>query len=222
MFALTSQHANEHLQEYCQKVQLHISKNPQTHFYAVDNVVKGGLTTYLHSRYYPHYKRKKKRRSRKRVVANKASSRKEGIAIMLQLFSFVKEGKKPKNAMAAAIVEFFSRLDHSLQAVELPVHITNIDRVTQADLITEDTAGRLWMWEIKAGYNRVQKQGNMAKPYDGVPNREHEHWELQRYFTHQGLVEAGLKLYQSRVLNVYRDDQHQIHVVPRQIPNWIK
>jgi len=223
MYAITSEHPNKNLIGYLSGPVIRaLSKDPVTQHYAMGGQVKGGLTTHLARRYYPTYQRKKHKHRKGQVRAKKASSRKEGLAIMKQLMEFISNGTKPRNALAGAIVHHFRQNNHSLQAAEVPVYIQSIDKVTQADLITEDAEGRLWMWEVKSGYNRVQKQGFMMSPLQTVPNRDHEHWELQRHYTHVGLQEQGLALHKSHVLNVYLDKDKRVHVDQRPVAKWIK
>jgi hypothetical protein len=93
---------------------------------------------------------------------------------------------------------------------KVPVRLRQIQRVTQADVITVDSAGQLWMWEIKTGgtlmLNRAQGTFAYGAPhgYGGRPCTTAARYELQRHYTHRALVAEGLPLHASRVLVVRR------------------
>lgn len=121
--------------------------------------------------------------------------------------------------MAKALVAFWEdHMGHSLESAQVPCYIKDLGVVTMADVVTSDSEGRLWMWEVKAGYNQAQKQGSMNY-LPGVPCRPHEQWELQRHFTHKGLIDGGLPIFASHIVNVYREN-NAITVKKRKVPKW--
>jgi hypothetical protein len=181
--------------------------------------VRGGIKSLLEQQYYPHYTVKKKRHSKKK--ARKGSTKKQGITIDNQLKKYIEKKKAPTNNLAHGIrVYLEDRMGHTLVAAQVPVLIQALgtERITQADLISQDGQNRLWLWEVKSGYNQRQKQGDL-RGLPGIPNREHEHWELQRHYTHLGAIQQGLPIYKSAVLNVY-EESDMITVHKRPVPKW--
>lgn len=189
--------------------------------FVCSNGKRRGLLSGLRYRFYPTYQRKARPKNAK-WRARKASSTEQGLAIGEGLTDYLRTGQIPQDGMAAALVHYFEKtLHHSIQATELPAFVQlgpNDERITRADVITADDKNRLWMWEIKSGYNRVKKQGDL-KGLRGIPNKEKTHWELQRHFTHKGLVECGLDLYKSHVLNIFVEND-QYGVEKRSVPKW--
>ncbi len=181
----------------------------------------GGLLSKLQKMYYPYWKRKRRSYRRKGVtIARKGSSAKEGKTVDKQLTEYVRTGKKPKNAMARAIVAYFEKENNQrIVAAQVPLYALHGLRITQADLIVANPDGSLLMMEVKCGYNRTQKQGDM-KGLPGVPCRQNEIWELQRHYTHKGLVESGLPIVGSHILNVYKEGKDGITVRKRKVPQW--
>lgn len=181
----------------------------------------GGLLSKLQKMYYPHWQRKRRSYRRKGVtIARKASSAKEGKTVDKQLTEYVRSGKRPKSAMARAIVAYFEQENNQrIVAAQVPCYALHGLRITQADLIVANADGSLLMMEVKCGYNRTQKQGDM-KGLPGVPCRQNEIWELQRHYTHKGLVESGLPIVGSHILNVYKEGKNGITVRKRKVPQW--
>lgn len=181
----------------------------------------GGLLSKLRSMYYPYWERKRKNyRKKGKVVARKASSITEGKSIDKQITEYVRSGKRPKSNMARALIAYLEeQCNHRLVAAQVPLFALNGTRITQADLIVQDKQGSLLMIELKCGYNRTQKQGDL-KGLPGVPCRQNEIWELQRHFTHKGLEESGLPLIGSHVINVYKEGKNGITVKQRKVPKW--
>ncbi len=183
----------------------------------------GGITTTLKNVYYPDFERKKKQYRRKgKGVTKKASTKSQGILIDKQIQAYIKNGRKPKNKLALALVVYLEeKCKHTLQAAQVPLFIKDFGgKITQADIITQDEHGKLYMAEIKSGYNQVQAQGTLNGLPD-VPNNVKNQWELQRHFTHKGLVECGLPLTASYILNVYQEGSG-VTVKKRKNPSWVK
>ncbi len=172
--------------------------------------------------YYPDFERKKKQYKRKGKRTNKrASTKHQGILIDKQIQLYIKNGKKPKNKLALALVVYLEeKCNHTLQAAQVPLFIKDFGgKITQADIITQDDKGKLYMVEVKSGYNQVQAQGTL-KGLD-APNNVKNQWELQRHYTHKGLVECGLPLAASYILNVYQEGDG-VTVKKRKNPSWVK
>lgn len=193
------------------------------HGYVYSGGQRGGLLSLLETTYYPHWKYKKTNYKRKGVKrTRKTSSKEQGLEIMSQLMGYVNDrAAVPTDDMAYAVAAFMEeKMEHSLVAVELPVlvELLGTERITQADLITSDAKDRLWMWEIKSGYKREKKQGDMLR-LQKVANKRYEQWELQRYYTHLGLEQHGLKIHKSVVLHVYKEGKN-IAIKKRPVPKW--
>jgi hypothetical protein len=192
---------------------------PNGRGYQYEGGIRAGIKSLLEETYYPHYTVKKKRHGKKR--ARKASTKKQGITIDNQLKKYVEGGKAPTNNLAHGIrVYLEDRIGHTIVGAQVPIliQVFGTERITQADLISQDGQGRLWLWEVKSGYNQRQRQGEL-RGLPGIPNREHEHWELQRHFTHLGAIQQGLPIYKSAVLNVYEEND-MIVVNKRTVPRW--
>ena len=219
MYALRARKANKDLLAYLGRPEIaHIVHNGDMYM-CPDGTTRGGLHSALTRQFYPkfvikHRKSKKPRRY-------KGSSREEGVLVDQQLSEYVKKGIEPSETLAQVVVAHLERMGHTLQACQVPLYVTvgGSERITQADLISQDQGGRLWMWEVKAGYNRAKPQGTL-RGLRGVPSTRHNHWELQRHYTHKGLVESGLPIYRSHVLNVYRESGGFVHAKQRSVPKW--
>jgi hypothetical protein len=99
-----------------------------------------------------------------------------------------------------------------------------IQRITQADVITMDVTGRLWMWEIKTGGTRMlnRAQGLMlaSSKYANMPCTTGARYELQRHYTHEALVAEGVPLYASRVL-IVRKSRNKLECKELQNAKWL-
>lgn len=220
MYALRPHGANKALVAYLNKPEISNIVHNGELYIGADGQQRGGIHSILERAFYPHYKMKKRRKSKK-PRQFKGSSRELGMLVDRELSDYVKTGKEPEETLSIVIVTHLEHMEHTLQACQVPLYVTvaGSERITQADLISQDKQGRLWMWEIKTGYNRSQAQ-RMLRGLRDVPNNRHNHWELQRHYTHKGLVEGGLPIYRSHVLNVYREDGGRVHAKQRSVPKW--
>jgi hypothetical protein len=220
MYAIVPKKANKNLLNYVSKPIIKaIAFNGNS--YTLNGKCVGGLLPALTKKYYPDYLQKKRQHRGKRL--RKASTRKQGIAIDNQLEAYVRDGKRPRNQLAKAIVAYLEdQCGHTIQAAQMPVVIRFFDgiRISQADIITEDSAGRLYMVEVKSGYNQSRSQGVLTDVEGDVDNNRKNHWELQRHYTHRGLVEGGLPIEASYVLNVYQEGK-RVTVKKRKNPAWV-
>ena len=202
-----------------------IAFDEQLQAYVYSRGKRGGLTKALKRLYYPRYSRKRKTQVRASKRRRKASSIAQGQQIDYELQLYVATGKYPDDEMAKAVCYYLEQhMEHHIQAVQLPllVMVNKKERITQADVITMDMKGQLWMWEIKSGWNQAQSQGYLQHlRYPKVLNKDHEHWELQRHYTQEGLRHCGLPIHRSHVLNVYFQDD-QVAVERRPAANWCK
>lgn len=228
-YALTAVRPNKQLLSYLTKSTIKAIQFTGSHYTLAGKTV-GGLIPALTERFYPDYKQKKRQFRRKGVKRRrKASTKKQGITIDKQLQTYIETpNKRPRNALAKAVVAYLEdECKQRLQAAQVPVVIPffGSTKVSQADLITEDKEGRLYMVEVKSGYNQSKSQGTLKHIIttggDDVKSNRKNHWELQRHFTHQGLVSGGLPIEASFVVNVYQEDD-KIAVKKRKNPKWIK
>lgn len=217
MFALTSKNPNKSLEKYLSNPLVSsITHNGKG--FELNGKIKSGLLKTLKKVYYPNFKRKMKQHARQTKLKRKGSSRSKGIQIDKQLFDYIKKKKQPRNAYAKALLKYWESIGHNLQAAQVPVHIKKFDCCTAADVITEDKDKKLYLWEVKSGFNNSQKQGLMNY-LDNVDNSVKNHWELQRHYTTKGLADYGLELAGSQVINVYEQGDH-IRVKRRKRPKW--
>lgn len=185
-------------------------------------VSTGGLLRQLEKRYYPHYKHEKKKRFVKTKLQRRGSSAKQGMALDDSLESYVRTGKRPRMQMAQAIINYLEdACKHKICGAQVPAFVTDIGngalkkrRITRADLITQDNAGRYYMVEVKAGYNQKRAQGSLYNipGRTKVPNTIKNHWQLQRHYTEKALRQCGLPIHASYIVNVYHQGQTGVQV----------
>ena len=150
----------------------------------------------------------------------KGSSKQKGTAVHKALENYAKHKKRPKSALAQSVIRYLEEHSkHKIIGAEVPVFVKDLQCCTNADLISEDPQGKLWMWEIKTGFNMKRAKGTFKHIPGNVPNSPKNRWELQRHFTHKGLVDGGLPIHGSHVLNVYEEGD-EIKVKKRKVPNW--
>lgn len=168
----------------------------------------GGLTTFLKSSFYRHVKVSKRKTS---GCIKQASSKRLGNRVDRELVDYCKTGKVKKNAhqLTHVIVRYMAAHGYVPVAAQLPVVIqATLSKtiMTQADLIVRDAEGRLHMLEVKTGAVAVSTtKGTFAAPYQHVSYSKKNAWDMQRHFTHKGLVDAGLPLASSKVVHAYQE-----------------
>lgn len=197
-----------------------------------------GLCRWLKRRYYPNYKTSRRRFQKgQKAPETKASSSQRGKRVDRELsqilFDLSKAGqerrkrngqrKRTLDKLTKGILLFWEKRGHILVATQLPVHLSRIRRMTEADVITLDKqTGQLHMWEIKTcGVGLKQVKGNFEAPYQHVKCTLYNQWELQRHYTHQGLEDGGLLLKASHVLHATEQRNGQISVIARPNADWI-
>lgn len=197
----------------------------------------GGLRKWLERRYYPHYTPSKRRFQKGKTYKVKASSDVRGKRVDRELsqhiFDQTAVGKKRRkrngprkrkpDKLTQGILRFWRAKGHVPVASQVPVELKRIGRMTEADVVTVDPKGQLYMWEVKTcGVGIKQHKGEFKAPYDSVPCTLPNQWELQRHYTHQGMVQGGLPLTRSFVLHA--TELRNGHTSIRAMPNakWIK
>lgn len=228
MFAVvTPKNLNPHLKDYLEKPEIKQISFDGEKFWK-GNVQGKGLLGCLKKVYYPNFTYKKKKSTRKRI--RKGSNCTEGIKVGDQLCDYIKSGydkRKLKLGHSKALVAFWeNQLGHTLQGGEIPTSISKFQNCfTKADIITEDKDKNLFMWEVKCGANAGKRQGEFYFKQQKVPSTRKNHWELQRYYTTEGLLENGLPLVGSQVINVYvmydkKTKKNKVEVKRRKRPAW--
>lgn len=188
-----------------------------------------GLTGTLERKYYPNYieasKQKKGVKWSKR--AKKGSSKKLGTAVDKHLDTYVKSNytKTPKHKMTLAIIAYIEEtMEHRIVGSQIPCFISDLNCVTQADLITVDDKQRLWMLEIKTGYPvRRRNMGVIAHVEGNVPNTTLNHYHLQRHFTVKGLRESGLNIFKGCIIHAFNDAKNPEGITVKKLsnPKWV-
>lgn len=189
-----------------------VSFDAKAKTYSSKGQLYGGLVNTLKSRYYPKYKDTKRRKKTQKKGSNSVQGKRVDAEIMKLLEPRdVKDAKKgkPLDPFTVQIRKYWADHGHTLQASQLPVFIKRFSKISQIDCITRDHRGKLWLWEVKSGFtpgmNTTRGKGNFAAPLQETPITKARIWNLQRYWLHRAAVEAGIDIYQSRVLNVYHN-----------------
>jgi len=185
---------------------------------------KPGLHSSLRRKHYPKYKHSK----RKKKTDKKGSSIKQGKTIDNQLNAYIQKKKRPTHRMVKQLIAHWTAIGHTPIAAQLPVYIKKLDCVTQADIVTSDVDGNLWMFEVKSGFppGGSRKKGTLNAVPGQIANTVYNHWELQRYYTTKGLQEQGLPIHESRVIHVYDEfdknlNKKVVRVKIRIPPKWV-
>jgi hypothetical protein len=224
MFALNPDNPNEDLVKYLNNPFIQsITHNGEC--FSIDGVIKRGIHKTIKKLYYPHYTVKKKKSFRRTKLQRKGSSTVKGINIDKHIFDLVKKPQKKKsmrNSSVNALLSYWDTLEHTLQAAQVPVYIQSLNCCTQADVITQDKNGQLFVWEIKSGFNARHSQGTLLHIKERVPNSEKNHWQIQRHYTTQGLLDFGLPIKGSQVINVYEEGKDKVIVKRKKNPTWCK
>jgi len=218
MYALTKTNPNKSLVEYFDNPHIkNLAFNGKA--YTMYGKVRSGLIKRLKEIYYPDYRHKMKKH-RKTKLQRKGSSIRIGKSIDKEIFNLINNPKKkPRNSHTKALVSYWESIEHTLQAAQVPVFIKKLNCCTQADVITQDKEGRLFLWEVKSGFNNSQKQSLLRNIEAVVPNCEKNHWQLQRHYTTEGLNDFGLNIEGSQIINVY-GEKNDMTVKRKKNPIW--
>lgn len=206
----------------------------------------GGVHKLIKSKHFPSYKDNRSRRARGTQV--KGSSKQKGKRVDRELALAV-EGRLPMmkkhDPFTDRLLAYFSSIGHTLQAAQVPCELPG-PKMTQADLITQDHFHCLWLWELKTGMpvgfhmtqgvlrnvplmcqhcgalGRAAKCAQCGKPNAGyVDSKKLNQWHLQLHYTRQALVKAGVRISQSRVIQIYQHAKKGIVIEVHQPPAWI-
>lgn len=201
------------------------------YMFAGQQVTCGGLLSTLKYAYYPRYDNTTKKRRHKgaKLIGSTAKQGKQidaeiGLIIERRLH---KKNKKP-HPMTQAILNTLKDMGQTLQASQVPVPLANNSlKMTQADLITKDAFGKLWLIEIKCGsrigFNRKQKQ---QTHFEGklreVECNGLNIWHLQLAHTRMALEAQGVPISEARVIQVYKHKEKGLVVKVHEQPKWVK
>lgn len=214
---------------FCQTVRRQEHNGHTYYSYELNDKLRsrtGGIHSSLKKKYYPDFEYKKNK-GRKRL--KKGSNKQEGINVGQQIEAYmVDRSKKPRHRFAKHVVHFIEQeKGHSLVATEVPVYVDALQCITQADIISQDNKGRLYVWELKCGQPNVGSQGFLRGGLDQIKSTRLNHWELQRHFTTLALEESGVKIHKSYILQVFDHYQREkkekvVRVKARNPAAWTK
>lgn len=198
--------------------------------YAGAPVTGGGLLSMLKWAYYPKYDNTTKKRRAKgtKLTGSTAAQGKQvdsEIALMIE-GRLRKKNKKP-HPMAQAIVSEIRSMGHEMQAAQVPVVLAqNVTKMTQADLITRDAFGHLWLFELKSGqpvgFHRKQAaQTHFNGKLAHVECTGLNIWHLQLHHTRMALEAAKVPIKQARIIQVYKHKDKGLVVKVHEQPEWV-
>lgn len=184
-----------------------------------------GLIERIRARHYHHHKRNRSKRNHKRVAVVGSSSA-QGKTVDRQL-KRAAEGnpvKKP-HPMTARLQAYWAAEGHTLVACQVPVRVRDFFLcMTEADALTMDAAGRLWLWEVKTGapvgFHRAQGTLSHVRG-DEVPCNGQAIWQLQLHYTRRALEAAGVQICNSRVIQVHEHKKEGLKLQVHAPPEWI-
>lgn len=190
-------------------------------------VVHCGLLDKVRNRHYLNYRRGKEQNSRKGRTNIKGSSRDLGMRVDRELVAFVAQKKNQplRHPLTAALLRYWFSLNHRLVAAQLPVRVQSfVCCMTQADILTMDPNGRLWLWEVKTGApigfylkdKPLQGVRGAAVPCTGLAV-----WQLQLAYTRRALIEsAQLPIAEARIIQVHEQRKGPLVTKVYELPEW--
>ena len=184
-----------------------------------------GIHRTLKKRFYPDYRPLR----RKKKVMNRGSSKKKGTAVDNAITKYAETGKLPRHRLAKTLVKYWTiTLGHTIEITQLPVNVTSLGCLTQADVITKNSDNELFIWEVKTGKPALRRIKDRTKlrgtNIESVPNN---HAHLQCHYTWMGVKDA-LKIPQKNVFVVRAWEKHkkgkkvELHVEAYKHPTWLK
>lgn len=186
-------------------------------------VTCGGVHSMLRYTFYPHYQDNRSRR--KGSVQIQGSSKSIGKRVDNEIALAVERRlpKKP-HKMTSALLNFWKEAGETLQAAQVPVVLTTAQsRMTQADVITKDSKGRLILYEIKTGapvgFHIAQDTFQVEHVSDIKCTKKHI-WQLQLAYTRMALEKSGVPIHASYVLQIYQHKQQGLVIDPQTPPGW--
>ncbi len=190
----------------------------------------GGLLSLLHDRYYPRFNEKQKGgKSKLSGLKRKRSTAKQGKRVDTQIAESIENPKiKRPHKMTKKLLEHWKELRHKLVAAQVPVLVQPEGRMTQADLITTDAAGRVHLYEIKTGspafFDRPQKtQKNFSgMQFSHVQATKLNIWHLQLAYTRMALEQAKVKIDGAHIIQIYEEKgSDNLKIKVYEPPEWI-
>lgn len=191
-----------------------------------------GLLGRIETRHHMHYESNRSRRSYKTKI--KGSSSAQGTLVDRQLCEAVKipnieihKIRQRFHPMTRALLHYWlDTLGHTLQAAQVPVMVPFESHcMTQADVITRDTFGRLHLWEVKTGIpvGFKRTQGTIRNVGDGnVPCTKLAIWHLQLEYTRASLQRAGVVIYRAHVIQIHETRKSPLlEPIIHDQPEWV-
>jgi hypothetical protein len=182
-----------------------------------------GLISWIEYKFHPKFDKKKARRTKSTTIRGSWSA--QGKEVDQQVALACAGPLFERHPMTAKLLNYFAELGHTLQAGQVPVKLPKLERMTQADLITRDRFGFLWLWEIKTGKPVAlnQKQGTFVGPLKDVPASKFNIWHLQLRFTRLALEGSGVEIAQARIIQVYEQRKsRQLKIKVFEQPQWTR
>lgn len=190
-------------------------------------VVHCGLIAKVRARHYLNYRSGKERKSRRGRTNIKGSSCNLGMRVDRELVAFVAQKKNQplRHPLTAALLRYWFGCGHRLVAAQLPVRVKSFACcMTQADIITMDSVGRLWLWEVKTGApigffrKDAPLQNVRGEP---VPCTGLAVWQLQLAYTRRALIDSAmLPIAEARIIQVHEQRKGPVVTKVYELPEW--
>jgi len=134
--------------------------------------------------------------------------------------------KKKKHVLTSALLNYWNGVGHKLVTCQLPVTVRDFPTcMTQADVITIDPEGHLWLWEVKTGMpvGFYLKKGFLNYVHgDPVPCTGMEVWQLQLLYTQRAVCNAGIPIRHARVIQVHEQRKGPVVLKVHEPPKWVE
>jgi len=198
-----------------------------------------GLHSYIKAKYLPNnYIRPTRLNTHSSLHKGNPANRQLGIIVSAQLEAIFSPGgtnNTTSNTMdlkskfyTTAILKWLKRRGYTPQAVELPVVMKALSRMTRVDFITLNRhKDKLVAWEIKCGSPCLLKQSNIFfnAPLDKIECSVQNQWFLQSLYTNAALCKYGLKTECIKILHCSESIQNDTKaatykVVCYDLPLW--
>lgn len=207
--------------------------------YLVGNSSRPGLHRTLKKRFFPQYKRSKRRKTTKKKGSTKVIGKRVDNEVAKAVLN---DGKilKSQHRYTQALLEYFKCHQHRLEAAQLPTLVPVLGCITQADIITSrinhiTQRRELWLWELKTGWApglKTARKTNkssirmLKKPHSRGKDILLNHYFLQAFYTAKGLEQyAKIKFDHVRVVQVYQEGVYKnrkFQVKASELPYWLK
>ena len=185
-----------------------------------------GLIKKITSRHFKHYgeKQSKRRHGSTNVIGSSSAL---GMRIDKELIMECgAKPKKKKHVLTIALLNYWNGVGHKLVTCQLPVTVRDFPTcMTQADVITIDPEGHLWLWEVKTGMpvGFHLKKGFLNYVHgDPVPCTGMEVWQLQLLYTQRAVCNAGIPIRHARVIQVHEQRKGPVVLKVHEPPKWVE